>query len=60
MNKFAIYVINLDCSPKRLQAIKAQLDFYGLNFDRISAIKGIDLSNEETHKNYWIVNLLLS
>lgn len=42
----AVYVINLDGSAERLEAIRARLDAFGLEFERISAIDGrkLDLS----------------
>ena len=40
MNDCPIYVINLDRSPERLEAITRQLDRFGLGFHRIQAVDG--------------------
>lgn len=46
-----IYVINLDSSKDRLESIKKQLDKQKLNFTRIPAINGKQLTEKEIEKN---------
>ena len=37
-----IFLINLDCRPERLAFVRAQLDNFGLEFTRISAVNGLN------------------
>ena len=45
--KFKIFVINLDSSQDRLVSIAQQFDKLGLEFERVSAVRGSDLSKQE-------------
>ncbi len=50
--KFKIFVINLDSSVDRLKSMQAQCDRLGLKFERISAVRGCDLSAGEKSQVY--------
>ena len=50
--KFKIFVINLDTSIDRLNSMQAQCDRLGLLFERISAVRGCDLSESDKSKVY--------
>ncbi len=52
--KFNIFVINLDGSESRLESIKSQLDKIGQSFERVSAIRGSLLSEDEKKQVYSI------
>ena len=45
--KYKVFVINLARSPQRLEAISAQLQKFGINFERIEAVDGNTYSAEQ-------------
>jgi glycosyl transferase family 25 len=47
MLKYKVLVINLARSPQRLKAIKEQLDAINVSFERVDAIDGKNLSDDE-------------
>jgi len=50
--RYKSFLINLDKSTKRLESSKKKLDQLGIEFDRVSAIHGTDLSKEDINKVY--------
>jgi glycosyl transferase family 25 len=50
--KFKIFVINLDSSVNRLNSMQAQCDRLGLKFERVSAVRGSELSEDDKSKVY--------
>lgn len=50
--KYKIYLINLDEREDKLANVKSQLDALGLDFDRVSAIRGSQLSEGEINAVY--------
>lgn len=50
--KFKIFVINLDSSVERLKSMQAQCDRLGLKFERVSAVRGCELSVHDKSKIY--------
>ena len=50
--KYKIFVINLDASTDRLEAIARQMSDAGLAFERIPAVLGRALSDEEISRSY--------
>ena len=50
MSNYKVLVINLERSPERLAGIKSQLDALGIGFERIEAVDGKKLSNEEIER----------
>lgn len=47
MLKYKVFVINLNRSPKRLEAISAQLQQHGIPFERIEGVDGTTLTAEQ-------------
>ncbi|MGB2739694.1 MAG: glycosyltransferase family 25 protein [Cognaticolwellia sp.] len=52
INTCPVYVVNLDCAETRMQSMDQQLSNLGVSYQRISAVKGIDLSANEIEKVY--------
>ncbi|MEC4727598.1 glycosyltransferase family 25 protein [Shewanella sp. D64] len=50
--KFKIFVINLDSSLDRLSSMQEQCDRLGLEFERVSAVRGSELSEGDKSKIY--------
>ena len=50
MSSYKVFVINLDRSPQRLAGIKKQLDAIGIDFERIAAVDGANLGDEEVER----------
>lgn len=50
--KFKVFLINLDKSLDRFEACKSELDKYNIPFERIPAIYGKDLSEQELNSIY--------
>ena len=50
MPGFKVLVINLDRSPERLASITEQLDRIGMDFDRVAALDGRELSDDFIEK----------
>jgi glycosyl transferase family 25 len=50
--KFKVLLINLDERQDKLASVKSQLDSIGVDFERISAVRGADLTEEEIEKSY--------
>lgn len=52
MKRFKIFVINLDGSTKRLERLKSEFERIGLDFERIPAVDGRKLSDNQILKHY--------
>ncbi len=52
INTCPVYVINLDCAETRMQSMDQQLSNLGISYQRIAAIKGVDLPTNEVEKVY--------
>lgn len=48
----SVFVINLDKSPERMAAISQRLNQLSIPFERIAAVYGADLSEQEIAKHY--------
>ncbi len=51
-NQIPLFVINLDSSTEKMTFMQKQLDRLALSFERISAVRGIDLSADEVSSVY--------
>lgn len=52
INTVSVYLINLDCSPERLAKMDQQLVNQSIGYERISAVKGADLSPSDIDQVY--------
>lgn len=52
MKKFKIFVINLNESTERLERLKSEFERLGLNFERVSALDGRKLSDNQIFRYY--------
>ena len=52
INICPVYVVNLDCATARMQGMDKQLTKLGIPYQRIAAMKGIDLHTSEIEKVY--------
>ena len=52
INTCPVYVINLDCAETRMQSMDQQLSNLCISYQRIAAIKGVDLPTNEVEKVY--------
>ncbi len=50
MSNYKIFVINLDRSPERLAGMKKQLDAIGVGFERVQAVDGKNLRDDEIER----------
>ena len=50
MSNYKVLVINLDRSPDRLAGMKAQLDARGIEFERIEAVDGKNLGDDDVER----------
>ncbi len=50
--KYKVFLLNLDISKDRLEYMSGQFAKLGIEFERISAVYGKDLTPEEISKNY--------
>lgn len=57
--KMKIYLINLDRAPARLQRMATILSEMGLEFERIAAVDGEKLSEDELNKRVKVINNVL-
>lgn len=49
-SQIPLFLINLDRSPERLNAFCDQMKKLGLTYERIKAVDGCDISDEEVHR----------
>lgn len=47
-----VYVINLNCAKERMESMDTQLSKIGIHYERIAAIKGINLTDEQVKQEY--------
>jgi len=52
VNPCPVYIINLDCASARMQGMDKQLDNLGVSYQRIAAVRGVDLPANEVEKVY--------
>ncbi|MFT4927049.1 MAG: glycosyl transferase family 25 [Phenylobacterium sp.] len=52
INQCPVYVVNLDDSPQRMETMNQQLVAFNVAYERISAVKGVDLSPEQIQQEY--------
>jgi len=50
--KAKVFLINLDEREDKFQSVKGQLDALGVDFERISAVRGADLSEDDINSAY--------
>ena len=52
MKKFKIFVINLNESTERLERLKSEFERIGLDFERLPAVDGRDLTEDQIFQHY--------
>jgi glycosyl transferase family 25 len=50
--KYKIFLINLDEREDKFKSVKVQLDALGIDFERISAVRGVDLTEDDINSAY--------